>query len=61
MKELDMEIRIRRVDPNLRNDVVTVAKNKGLSVSELLEPVISKYIQSVEDKYKKPINRDLDA
>jgi predicted HicB family RNase H-like nuclease len=61
MKELDMEIRIRRVDPNLRNDVVTVAKNKGVSVSELLEPVISKYIQSVEDKYKKPINRDLDA
>jgi hypothetical protein len=48
----DRELRIRGVSKETKNLAVNVAKNKGVTYSQLLKPVISDFLNSQPDNVK---------
>jgi hypothetical protein len=52
-KSLKAEIRITGVNKSMKKDLVNIRKNLGISESDMLKPVISKWISEQPERLKK--------
>lgn len=52
------EIRVRGVSENLKRDLNNIAKNKGISLTSFLKPILRDIVNSASDKDKKEPPKD---
>jgi hypothetical protein len=47
-----LSIRVHGVNPYMQKELRTIAKNKGLSVSKMLKPILQEYINSTPPRLR---------
>jgi len=53
-KPNDDEIRVRRLNPQLKTEAVNISKNLGVGLNSLLKPLISQFVNSYPPHMRKP-------
>ena len=53
-QEWDTEIRVKGVSEKTKTDIVNIAKNSGVTISQLLKPKIREIADSYPDKMRQP-------